>query len=207
MTKVVLISDTHNQLDKMTIPEGDILIHAGDFTNQGTIAEISKFNSHLGKLSHRHKVLIAGNHDRLFETQPSLARSLITNATYLEDSWTVVEGLVIFGSPWQPEFNNWAFNLPRGEKLAEKWANIPENADIVITHGPPSRFGDTCPDGFKAGCVDLLTRLLEVRPKLHVSGHIHGGYGIRQWDGMTFVNASSCDEKYRPINEPIVIEL
>src|SRR5690554_4798574 len=124
--KIVCISDTHNCNGEFDVPDGDLLIHAGDFTNNGSIVEVAAFMRWFGELPHRHKVLIAGNHDRLFEREPSLARSMVPDGTiYLQDSSAEIEGLKIYGSPWQPRFFDWAFNLMRGPELAAKWAKIP----------------------------------------------------------------------------------
>jgi Icc-related predicted phosphoesterase len=212
MVKVVCISDTHCRLRKVTIPEGDILIHAGDLTFQGTVTEISQELRELERIAKNFKAVyyVAGNHDWLGEYNSSLLRQMCKDVgvTYLEDEWVVYEGLVVYGSPFQPEFCGWAFNLPRGEKLAQKWAQIPDKVDILVTHGPPHGILDKVPhDSEGVGCVDLFKRIMQVRPQLHVFGHIHHSYGIKHFDGITFVNAAICTEQYRPTNAPIVIEL
>jgi predicted phosphohydrolase len=207
MPRIVCISDTHSVHDEIAVPFGDILLHAGDSTIVGEIKEITKFNEWLGTLPHKHKIIIAGNHDWLFQTNPYMARSLITNAIYLEDSFCEVIGLKIYGSPWQPWFFDWAFNLPRGKALAEKWALIPEDTDVLITHGPPHTILDETPRGDFAGCEELLEVVKRIKPKLHVFGHIHHSYGrLRKWD-IEFVNACNCDEAYDPTNAPVVVDL
>lgn len=209
--KVVLISDTHSQMDKVTLPEGDILIHAGDHSYQGSITEMSKALKQLADKGKNFKKIIAicGNHDWLGETHPTLMKQLCEDngITYLQDDWVLFEGKVIYGSAWQPEFCDWAFNVPRGPKIAEKWALIPDKVDILITHGPVYGILDNCPDGERVGCEELYKRVVQVRPELHVCGHIHNAYGIYHFDGITFVNASTCDEQYMPLNKPIVIDL
>ena len=99
---IVCLSDTHSRHDRIRVPPGDVLVHAGDATMAGRVEEIAAFNHWLGALPHRHKILIAGNHDWLFETDPALAESLITNAVYLRDSCVTIEGVKFYGSPWQP---------------------------------------------------------------------------------------------------------
>lgn len=206
--RIVCISDCHQKLDKVVVPDGDVLIHAGDSTFRGDIREITKFARMLEALPHKVKICIAGNHDWLFQTNPSLAQSLLPEGViYLQDSWCVVDGLVFYGSPWQPEFCNWAFNLPRGEALRKKWDLIPDKVDVLITHGPPFGIRDDVPGGERVGCGDLLKAVERVKPQLHVFGHIHNGYGMFCKDGITFVNASVCDERYMPLNAPIVIDL
>jgi predicted phosphohydrolase len=205
--RIVCVSDTHNQHASLDVPPGDVLVHAGDFSMAGQAREISAFDAWLGTLPHAHKLVIAGNHDWLFQTDPGAARSLLTHAQYLEDSGTVVDGIRFWGSPWQPWFLDWAFNLQRGAEIAAKWALIPDGVDVLVTHGPPHGTRDRVEDGGLVGCEELGRALARVRPRLHVFGHIHEGYGVTRRGDLTFVNASSCDVSYRPINPPVVIDL
>ena len=207
MTKLVLIADTHGLHNRIKMPAGDILVCAGDISNTGGVAQIEEFNRWLGTLSYNHKIVIAGNHDWLFESRPALARSIMTNCIYLEDEYIKVGGLKFYGSPWQPHFCNWAFNLHRGQALIDKWAMIPKDTDIVITHGPPFSILDRCMDNEMAGCMNLLERIEVVKPKLHVFGHIHGSYGQELRNDILYANASVCDESYDPIHKPMVVEI
>ena len=207
MPRIVCLSDTHNCNDEIDVPDGDLLIHAGDATIRGTVEEIANFNRWFARLTHRHKIFVAGNHDWLFELDNERARSLLDpSITYLQDSSIVIDGVSIYGAPWQPRFFDWAFNLDRGEQMAEKWSLIPDGVDILITHGPPSGILDQTPAGDHAGCEELRKRISQVRPRLHVFGHIHLGYGTAAFDGTQFVNACNCDESYHPSNGPIVID-
>ena len=206
MTRIVCISDTHDLHDALEVPDGDVLLHAGDFTGNGAPERIEAFDDFLGRLPHAHKVVIAGNHDFLFEREPERARALLRHAVYLEDSETSVAGLRIWGSPWQPRFFDWAFNLDRGSALADKWARIPQGIDILMTHGPPFEQGDRTARGERVGCDDLRLALRRIRPRLHVFGHIHEGHGVTHADGIIFVNASSCDRRNRPLQPAIVLE-
>jgi Icc-related predicted phosphoesterase len=205
--KVVCLADTHTLHENIIVPEGDLLIHAGDFCGSGTIQELLRFNVWLGTLPHQHKIVIAGNHDWPFQRDPSV-RGFLTNAIYLQDSEVTVNGVRIYGSPWQPEFFNWAFNLKRGEELKRKWDQIPDGVDILVTHGPAYGVGDLLLSGEHVGCVDLLGAIERVKPRFHICGHIHSGYGSYALKdlGVTMINASNCDEEYRPINRPIVFE-
>lgn len=207
--KIVCISDTHNLHSKCKeIPTGDILIHAGDLTRKGDLEDVRSFNAWLKDLPHKHKLIIAGNHDFCFERTPKEARSLITNGIYLEDEEIIIDGLKFYGSPWQPWFFNWAFNLRRGAPLKEKWEQIPDDTDILITHGPPHGILDKVMMGDKVGCEELLIRLGSLEKlKLHVFGHIHEACGIHEYQGIKMVNASTCTLSYKPTNEPIVVEL
>src|SRR5262245_56438688 len=206
-TRLVAISDTHSRHQGISIPDGDILIHAGDATMMGRINEIVEFDRWMGSLPHPVKLFCAGNHDLLFEQSPALARSLITNATYLQDELIEVMGLRIYCSPWQPRFFDWAFNLDRGEPLRQKWAMIPESLDILVTHGPPTGILDQNPAGEHCGCEELRPTVERLRPRVHIFGHIHQGYGQMIHEGIRFVNACICDEGYDPINPPVVIEI
>lgn len=204
--RIVCISDTHGQHGQLRLPEGDLLICTGDFSRRGRRNEIVEFNDWLGTLPHRHKVIIAGNHDFLFEQDP-MARHLLSHATYLQDEECVVEGRRIYGSPWQPRFFDWAFNLDRGEPLRQVWAKIPSKIDLLLTHGPPHGILDLTSRGLQVGCEELRTALLRVRPRVHVFGHIHESYGQLQRDGTLYVNASTCNLQYEPQHLPVVIDL
>ena len=214
--KIVCLSDTHNCNREIVVPDGDILIHAGDATIRGTQFEVEEFLQWFSALPHRHKIFVAGNHDWLYENDNRFARLLTANfkIRYLQDSSVEIEGLKIYGSPWQPRFFNWAFNLDRGAEMAEKWRLIPGDADILITHGPPHGILDEVPSNYgaeKAGCEELRRKIEQIsksgKLKLHVFGHIHCGYGIEENFGIKFVNASVCDESYAPTQPPVVVEL
>jgi Icc-related predicted phosphoesterase len=210
--RLVLISDTHGLHDKVKVPEGDILIHAGDLTNVGKAIEIAEAGHWLRSLPHKHKVIIAGNHDWGFQKGLGYAlNDLGDGITYLQDQEVTLDGVRIYGSPWQPEFCNWAFNVPRG-KLKPIWDKIPTGLDVLVTHGPPRGVLDQSAPHLHSECLgdDELFTALEagVDPKVHVFGHIHGGYGTRQFCiGTRFFNAAICDEAYRPVNKPWVVDL
>ncbi|HEX9927372.1 MAG TPA: metallophosphatase domain-containing protein [Pyrinomonadaceae bacterium] len=215
MPRIVLLSDTHNCNEQISVPDGDVLIHAGDATNRGQLDEIVVFNEWFSGLPHEHKIFVAGNHDWLFEKCPKYAQSLVAkNIIYLQDSAVEIEGLKFYGSPWQPRFFDWAFNLNRGSELAEKWKLIPDDTDVLITHGPPNGILDAVSRGNwieNTGCEELIKRIEEIaafgKLKIHVFGHIHCGYGEAEKFGVRFVNASNCDEDYLPTNMPIVVDL
>ncbi len=195
--RMVVISDTHNRHRLLTIPDGDLLVHCGDITMRGKLKSLRQFNEWLGTLPHRHKIVIAGNHDRCFEDLPERARATITEAHYLQDEALEIGGIKFYGSPWQPEFHSWAFNLPRGEALAQKWAMIPEETDVLITHGPPQGVLDRVSSGEHAGCEALRAAIERVRPAYHLFGHIHEASGVAERNGTVFVNASVVNAQYR----------
>lgn len=207
--KIVAISDTHSH--EIDLPEGDLLIVAGDFTNTGTQRQVERFNSYLEKQSWKfeHKPLvIAGNHDFLFERNRELAESLLPAGSYIEDKLVVVDGIKIFGSPWTPTFFNWAFMRDRGEPIRQFWDLIPDGLDLLVTHGPPWGILDFC--GQHAGCEELLkivTKELARPPRFHIFGHIHEGHGAQTTDNTTFLNVAICDEHYRPVNGVTVFDI
>ena len=237
--RIVCISDTHSlhriMDDINPLPEGDILIHAGDCTNIGKPHEVKEFVEWFMDIKgFDTKVFIAGNHDWAFQrvnephhkgdydwfhnlmNSENLTQS---DVVYLEDTNFIIDSpefsrpIKIHGSPWQPNFYNWAFNLPRmGDEIKGKWDMIPDDTDILITHGPPQEIRDFVSNwrqgDMNVGC-ELLRHQLEnrLKPLLHVFGHIHGAYGGALIKDTLYVNASTCDERYVPSNKPIVVEL
>lgn len=214
--RITFISDTHYRHNLITdfLPGGDLLIHAGDFMNSGyNPMEAIMFFKWFDEIkNYDTKVFIAGNHDRWMQDASVEANGMLTgykNIDYLQDERMELwdgedQQLVIYGTPWQPEFHNWAFNLPRGEKLKEKWDMIPVDVDILITHSPPfGKLDFVNYDRINVGCEELLKRIEEVRPKINVFGHIHEGFGY-VFDGYThFINASVLNERYEFRNKPV----
>lgn len=205
------------------MPEGDILIHAGDFTISGgsyDIPVIQDFNLWLGEQPHKHKFVIPGNHDRYFEDYPRPARELITNAKLVQDEAFTVEGLKMYASPWTPRFGSdyWKFHKRRGSELLAIWQKIPAGLDVLITHGPPmgildyvgmQRTGDGIVIGGEHAGDEMLYHevVLRAKPKVHIFGHIHPGYGENAYGGTRFYNAAQCGDSYTVINRPWVIEV
>lgn len=221
--KVVCISDTHCVHREISLPGGDILIHAGDCTRGGTFEQLRDFLDWFSTQPFSHRIWIAGNHDitldqkfyaenwsrfhRKYAKQDldqiqSLIRSY-DNITYLEDTMLEVEGLKIYGSPWQPTFFNWAFNVERGCAIDAIWSSIPSGVDIVMTHGPPLGYGDLCNSGIRAGCANLLHHIMyRIQPRVHIFGHIHEDVGIWNNGTTNFVNAASCSLQYQIAHSP-----
>ena len=217
--KITFISDTHTKHNQITkdLVGGDLLIHAGDISSMGYKHEIQNFCKWLDGISnYNHKVFIAGNHDWGFQDNPEQVKEIINSyktIDYLQDQIDMIgestdEMVKIWGSPWQPEFYNWAFNLPRnGESLKTKWDLIPTDTDILITHGPAWGYVDTIKGQSQhLGCELLTARIKEIKPKIHVCGHIHSGYGY-YFDGDThFINAAVLGENYYYENKPLTVE-
>lgn len=202
--RVVAMADTHLFHQDLVVPPGDVLVHAGDLCRCGDLDELAEAAAWLRSFPHREKIVVAGNHDWSFVHQPARARALLAAAgvTYLEDEAVERLGLRWYGSPWQPEYNDWAFNLPRGEPLAERWRRIPTGVDVLITHGPPAGIGDGREGGEglagREGCVDLRRRVRQVAPRLHLFGHIHHGGGLWQVEGTTFANVTTWECERAP---------
>lgn len=236
--RFVCIGCTHGeQMDLSKLPPGDVLLVAGDFTSCGLPNEVHNFNKLLGKLKYAYKVVIGGNHECTFddtflklnkESEPKemalkqallsaihsdskggiSAKDLLSNAIYLEDNVIELFGITIYGTPWQPKVDNWAFNLSRGQSLLDKWNMIPTGVDVLLTHTPPLGHGDMMNNGQRMGCVELLNTVFKrVRPKYHVFGHIHEGYGCTT-DGYTkFINCCLCNENLDMKNEPVIFDI
>jgi len=217
--KLTFISDTHTKHNQITssLPGGDVIIHAGDVSSMGYKHELQQFLKWFNGLdNYTHKIFVAGNHDWGFQDSPEMCKELLdfyNKVTYLQDDLEVIgedynTAVKIWGSPWQPEFYNWAFNLPRmGEELKEKWDMIPLNTDILVTHGPPWGHLDTVVGNpTNLGCELLTEQVNVVKPKIHVFGHIHSGYGYK-FDGNThYFNAAVLGEKYTFENKPMTVE-
>ena len=219
--RITLISDTHSKHKRIDqdLPGGDLIIHAGDVMNSGYVpSELVDFCGWYDSLSqYNAQVFIAGNHDRMFENLPEAAMQIVNShkwITYLQDSSMIYttedlkQSCKIYGSPWQPEFRNWAFNLPRdGAKLELKWAIIPPDTDILVTHGPAWGTGDmVMGEHDHLGCRLLAERIHQIKPKIHVCGHIHSGRGY-YFDGDTHhFNASILGERYTYDYEPFTFE-
>jgi Icc-related predicted phosphoesterase len=210
--KITFISDTHTKHKHLTndLPGGDILIHCGDISSRGYKNEIENFLGWFDCIKgYEYKIFIAGNHDFGFQDNPKECFELLKNypsITYLEDNSIIIDGIKIYGSPWQPRFHNWAFNVNRGWDIAQKWEKIPMDTDILITHGPLLGILDITNISERVGCEDLYNRVMEIKPKVHAFGHIHSSYGMKEMDGMTFINASNLGEDYLYQNDPITLD-
>ena len=217
--KITFISDTHTQHKKIELPGGDILIFSGDFMGSGyRVYEAQSFLKWFSEQPYKYKIFIAGNHDRYCEINPEIFETLVDdyveqNVIYLKDDLIEIEGLKIYGTPWQPYFCNWAFNIPESDRLISLYQNIPEDLDILITHCPPYNILDKSHD-YRNGEEPLGSKELEIvlselgkhRPKIHCFGHIHGDGGNTLTDGTCYINASVCDENYNPINKIVTID-
>ncbi len=226
---VTFISDTHGKHNQITqdLKGGDLLIHSGDISSMGYHYELTAFYEWFDSIpNYTTKVFIAGNHDWGFldahryilykeAKMPQRTQELIDsypNIHYLQDQalQVAIENeltINLYGSPWQPAFNNWAFNSPRnGDQLKEIWDNIPNNTDILITHGPAYGYLDqVLGRSENLGCELLAERIKTLKPKIHVCGHIHSGHGYTYDKDTHFINASVLNESYNYANRPLTI--
>lgn len=210
---IACISDTHMAHQRLTPAPADVLIHAGDFTQRGTEAEARSFFRWLSDYPAQHKLVIAGNHDRVAEHQPDLIHQLATDAgaVYLCDTLHEVMGLRVWGSPWTPRFRDMAFNLDRGADIAARWQLIPDRLDLLITHGPPKSTGDRTFFGACVGCADLTLAVAQKSPRHHIFGHIHeaaGSYGPRAGRPTESHNVASCHLiRKLPLRAPTTLQI
>jgi Icc-related predicted phosphoesterase len=198
--KIVAIADTHNTMP--ILPEGDVLVHAGDISMNGTKKEIDDFDAWLGTLNFKYKLIIPGNHDFWFREHNRELR----NGTLLCNQHITIDGIKFFGSPYSVTFGNWAFMLPDALLKSVIWSRIEPDTMVLITHSPPKGILDFGCSGQNSGSESLLDRIKEIKPKIHIFGHIHEGYGIRK-DYTEFVNASVVDEYYREVHKPIELSV
>jgi Icc-related predicted phosphoesterase len=196
------------------------LIHAGDFSGWGKFEDVYYINKWFGELKEKgiieEAILIAGNHDGWVEQYPGLAKEELKNCVYLNEESFVYKGLRIFGSPYSPEFNNWHFMAARGKEIARHWKKIPDDIQILVTHGPPYGILDVNteeiyslplgPEHF--GCEELKKRVDKLKDlKLHVFGHGHSSSGMVEHNGVKFVNASVLNESYEVVYSPRIVDL
>lgn len=217
--RLLCLSDTHGQHDKIptsSLSECDIVLFAGDCSEFGSPDHVSSFKKWLHSLPGQ-KVMIAGNQDLTFEnsrlTEFSILRpnlrsteaaeskasflSDLDGVTYLEESSTVVHGIKIFGSPYTPEFFNLAFQI-RLWDAKKRWSAIPDDADIVLTHGPPRGICDTTSTGFSCGCPELKSAVDRIQPSLCVFGHIHEAHGASTVGQTLYCNVAVADPPHLP---------
>jgi Icc-related predicted phosphoesterase len=207
--KIVAISDTHGKHQNLVLPKADMLIHAGDVSSRGKETEVIEFLKWFSETDFTYKIFIAGNHDFYFERfgDEMINQLIPANVIYLNDNGIEIEGIKIWGSPISPWFYDWAFNRHRGNDIKKHWDKIPQNVDILITHGPVFGILDKTIRNENVGCKDLLEKIEILNPKFHICGHIHEAYGQVKYRETEFINVSVLDENYILKNKPIVLEI
>lgn len=219
------ISDLHGYYPNLE--GGDLLILAGDYTASDKLSQWVKFYQWLAEQNYKKKIIISGNHDTHMylgypntQSEVESLKEIIEfldvdiNFEYLYDSGTEFQGLKIWGSPWTQRFPGMnphcmAFTCETDADLGIKFAFIPDDVDILITHSPALGVLDESKRKVRCGSQALHSILAyRIRPKLHVFGHIHEGYGQKeQFNKCLSVNASYVDGDYEPVNKPIRVIL
>ncbi len=213
MKKYVCISDTHTQHRDLILPEGDVLIHTGDFSYTGNVRETEDFLKWLKDLPFKDIVFIEGNHDFLGENNPSKFTELYIihyreGIHHLRNSSCIIDGIKFYGSPVSPFFYAWAWNVHRGNDIKLVWDRIPVDTNILLTHGPIYGILDKTKRGEEVGCADLRNRIQNLKElKVHQNGHIHESYGEQTINGVKYINACVLNERYQIQNKPIEFEL
>lgn len=212
--KIGLISDSHGDHRKYNIPDGlDMIIFAGDcglyrdeYKNEPGVKDFIQWYNNLDI---KYKIWVAGNHETSIMKGLIDPKELSTNCIYLENESIEIEGLNIWGSPNTPNFGyGWAFTMYPLD-LKDLYKSMPDDTDIIITHGPPKDYGDRVHSGQRVGSLSLTERVIDIKPKLVVSGHIHEDRGIRSlihedMSETLIVNAAS---EYSNIKEVIIVEV
>jgi hypothetical protein len=190
---IAFLGDTHELHREVLIPPATILIHTGDFTMFSRSARaIEDFNTWLGELPHRHKILILGNHEVSWQWDPSMQR-MITNARLLLNEGITIDGLRVWGAAPTPLYGP-PFGYGTERQQRRFCAGIPEDTDVLVTHGPALGILDAAPgDNRHSGHPELLKAVRRIVPCIHVFGHIHAGYGMLESEETIFVNAALLD--------------
>ena len=222
--RIVVISDTHGKINQLNIPDGDILIDCGDLTFKGSKMHIQEYSTKINSLPHKHKIIIGGNHDLCLDEERrhilelmhkdelkdfsyAEAMGMLKNCIYLKSTGISLYGYNIYGSPYTPKLSKYAFSK-NSDQLKQEWSQIPSNTDILVTHSPPKYIRDLSIHMVNGGCKFLLDEVVNrVKPKYHLFGHIHEQYGVENYEGICFINCSSCNKMRNIANAPIVIDV
>ena len=208
MVKLLCMSDTHFDEDAVQKDTCDIFVHAGDFLGNGTLVEFLSFvNEIRDKIKYKYAILCPGNHDWICERDVSLCRGILNkNEFLLIDDAINLFNLKMYSCSYTPIFYDWAF-MKKESELKEIFKRIPDDTDVLITHGPAYGILDKNYRGNCCGSHALLERIQEVKPKLHIFGHIHQSYGKRKYRGTKYINCSLLDDNYTMTNKPVIVEV
>lgn len=206
--RIVAIGDTHTKHRKLQVPDGDVLLFAGDGEFRSAL-DLIDFNNWLSELGHDLVIVIAGNHDFFCERFPNEVGKYLTKAVYLKDApYALPNGMALWASPMTTTFLNWAFMESEENLDRYHWSKIPQKTDVLLTHGPAHGYVDIAePQGGHLGSKTLAVRVEKLKIPYVIHGHIHGGYGIQKTKDTTYVNFSVLNEEYNVINQPIVIDV
>lgn len=206
--KLVCISDTHNRHHQLEVPAGDVLIHAGDFSEGGTRREINDFFQWFANQPHPYKICVAGNHDSYLEKLSIAERNKLIpeTVTYLLESSIQIKGITFWGSPFIAQEGNWAFTKSIAA-IEQSWKKIPQETAVIITHSPPYAILDEATNQVSMGSGSLRKQIERLKPTYHIFGHLHDNYGLVKRQDTIFINATSFNSHYDLINPPIVVEI
>lgn len=201
--KIVVISDTHGEHENLGSLEGDVLIHCGDigFGGNDSLYALERLDAWFKAQSFKLILCTGGNHDFGLEDASRNGGQLFENAIYLEDQAVVFEGIKFYGAPWIPELRFWAF-FKDEQAMAKKWASIPEDTDVLLTHTPPHGLLDRTSNGKHCGCRALRDRIDQLNLKLHCFGHIHASAGMASNGSTHLINAAMVDKSYKIVRRP-----
>ena len=201
--KFTIISDTHGEHEKLGVMSGEVLIHCGDMFNMfgGNEDDFERIDDWFRRQNFDLILCVGGNHDFELQKRSNYVSNPFKNAVFLGGASYEYEGVKFFGAPWVPDLYGQAFFIENSD-LEDKWSEIPDNTDILITHTPPAGALDKSSTGLKLGCPYLAASIDIVAPRLHCFGHVHASSGILSKESTTYINASMVNHQYILIREP-----
>jgi Icc-related predicted phosphoesterase len=213
--KICIISDVHCKFSELIVPKCDLLISCGDYSFRGEEREVRNFHEWLNLQDAVHIISVQGNHEKGVERNFQLSKQIAVEACprvhFMDEGLIEIEGIKVWCSAITPFFYNWAWNRYRGNEIKKHWDLIPNDITVLVTHGPPYGILDTVKTHYpieNLGCEELANKISELKQlKIHCFGHIHDSYGVFDNGMVKYINASICNEDYKPFNKPIVVEL
>lgn len=214
--KLVLFSDTHGchrevvsgAENYLYVPDGDAVIHCGDFSAHGTLYDILSFNNFLGSLKHKVKVVGAGNHDVFVQSELGMAKIHMSNAKLVVHEPFMLSDKKCFFTSYLPYYNKWAFEVADDKARGKLFAQIPDDTEILFSHCPPYGILDVIDSGENIGDHELLKRVRDLKHlKYHIFGHAHASHGITDIRGVQYINCSIMDDRYDVVNQPMIVDI
>ncbi len=217
---ICAIGCSHGRHDQLVLPKADVLVHTGDFSRRGDESDAREFLKWLESQPHKHRIAVAGNHDRLSFTDPARFAQLVAeyapSCHYLCDSGVEIEGVRFHGAPWTPRFLKWYWMAERGEAIQAHWDKIPTDTQVLVTHGPAMGHLDLIMPAmgevgdYHQGCANLRLTIDERLHKLqaHLFSHLHyQGCMTKVEKGVTYINAAVVDDGYSIRGQIQVVEI
>lgn len=213
--KIVATSDTHFPFDPKAVPDGDVFVLAGDLMNEGTPAEWHPRLECLAALPHKHKLFVPGNHDYYTQHFRGLARSQLrreAGVTMVDEvePWITIDGVRFLCLPFVTGLPGWARNVE--EDWLYRWLmntlDFDPAPDVIVSHSPPYKILDACgKENYGALAYNKWFHDEGTKPDVWICGHIHESYGTERIERTDFYNVCMCNEQYKQVNPPMVIEL